>query len=318
MTLVQSLINAIKSAQAGDVIYVPGSPVLSFNGLPTVDVPGGVTILGDRGITGKPATLQKNKSSGGWKDSMLNAAGDSVRVTGLILEGEMLAESEQPLIDEGLYLKGITAFGRRGLVVDNNEIRGWGYAGVFCDHCPTDGRPWIHHNFIHSCQAAGEGYGVNVNYGDLLMEANLLDKNRHSFTGGGQPGECAEVRYNVHRGSGCAQGCAHFDVHECESGGQFAGSEYLIHHNTVLQNPLGVTDKTSAVLHIRENPAKGVYFYNNLINTDWGSGSNYRGWQKPHWFSRDRGSTDAGRVFCGNNKWRGTVYPGNEGILWTS
>ena len=318
MALIDSFIKDVGKASAGDVLHVPGTPTLTFNGLAALDIPKGVTLLGDRGLNGSPgALLRKNVSSGGWKDAMFNLEND-VKIFGFILEGEMLPESETPLRDESLYLKGLTMFGKTGIEIANNEIRGWAYAGVFADHCPTAGRPWIHHNFGHDNQACGEGYFVNVNYGDILMEANLMDKNRHSFTGGGQSGEKAEVRFNVHLGSGCAQGCAHFDVHECESGGLFAGGEYHIHHNTVKQNPLGITEKTSAVLHIRENPAVGVYFENNLIETDWGSGSNYRGWQKPHWFSRDRGSTDTGRVFCKNNMWKGKLYPDNNTILWVS
>jgi PKD repeat protein len=318
VTSLDSLKMYLSKAKAGDIIFIHPGVTINFNGSATVSIPSGVTLASDRGNNSTGAKLTKTQSTGGWKDAMLTTGGNNVRITGLVLEGEMLAESESPIISESLYLKGVTCFGHSGLEIDNCELRGWAYAAVFCDHCPTVGRPTIHHCYIHHNTACGEGYGCNVNYGDMLMEGNVLDWNRHSFTGGGQQGEKAEVRYNRHLGHGCAQGSAHWDVHEAEAGGAFAGEEYHIHHNTVDQCDCCATGKCSAVLHIRENPTVGVYYENNLINTDWGSGNNYRGWQKPHRQSLGGGSTVYKNVFCKNNSWRGVVYPDNSVLMWYS
>jgi hypothetical protein len=105
----------------------------------------------------------------------------------------------------------------------------------------------------------GYTYGVNVGGGDILVEANIFDYNRHSFSGDGDAGEKAEVRYNIHLGHGYYNGGSHFDVHENQLGeGIFAGDYYLFHHNTVVDIP-GHGRTVEPAFHIRENPATGAY-----------------------------------------------------------
>jgi hypothetical protein len=301
----------IAAAKSGDIIYLIPKSTINFNGTSTVTIPPGVTIASDR-----TAILKKSTSTGGWKDAMLTAGGKDVRITGCILEGEMLPQ-DSTSVSESMYLKGITDYGHPGFEIDNCEIRGWSYAGVFVDHCVD---PHIHHCYIHHNQVRGEGYGVNVNGGNALVEANLFDNNRHSMTGGGLVGETYEFRYNVHLGHGnCIGGC-HVDVHENEKynvdGIACAGTKYLIHHNTFRN---AGCPKCQSVLHIRDNPQVGVYFENNLIEVDWGAfgKTNYDGAQSPVYQTMNHCAKGShARVFCKDNKWRNGIFSGNEGLLW--
>ena len=49
-------------------------------------------------------------------------------------------------------------------------FRGWSWLGISLKES-TDA--YIHHNYIHSNQARGEGYGSNLYGGTALFEANL-------------------------------------------------------------------------------------------------------------------------------------------------
>jgi hypothetical protein len=317
----------VAAASSGQVIFIPSGKTITFgNANDTITLPAGVTLASDRGKNGATGgILKKIASPGGWYGHMISIGGNNVRITGLILEGEMIPEGgEHPQGGEEYLLKGInnapsyTAPGYGNLVVDNCEIRGWGYAGVFTQGVPTPARPHIHHCYIHHNNAAHMGYGCNVNGGDMLVEANVFDWNRHSVSAGGLVGERYEVRYNIHLGHGSQTGGYHYDVHENENhdndGVGCAGTEYHIHHNTVNQ---GNGTNQMAFSHIRENPIIGAYINNNLIDTYWG----------PYGSTNDDGapsviyksiawSATHERVFCTDNKWHGVVYPNNTGILY--
>jgi PKD repeat protein len=299
-----------KPATAGQVVFIPSGTTIDLSGQSPVTIPAGVTIASDRGKNGAAGAKIRKISGSGY--SMLTVGGNNVRVTGLVLEGPNPAPETLNYVVMGVLNQG----GYTGLVVDNNEIWGWSYAGVFSNGAPTVGRPYVHHNYIHHNQGDGLGYGVNVNGGDLLVEANIFDYNRHSMTGGGLVGEKYEFRYNIILGHGSVVGGVHVDVHENEkyssNGVACAGTEYQIHHNTVNQ---GSGTAQQAFIHVRDVPQKGAYIYNNLINTNWGSGSNNDGALSVIYQSCDY-STHFGGIYATNNMWKGTLYPTNAGIVW--
>jgi hypothetical protein len=316
----------VEAATTGQVVFVPSGTTITFGADDTITVPAGVTIASDRGKDGAVGgMLKKSESPGGYQGYMLAVGGDNVRITGLVLEGEMIEEGgEHPQGGESYLLIGVknpssySGTGYGGLVVDNCEIRGWGYAGVFVQGIPPATRPHIHHCYIHHNNAAHMGYGCNVNGGDMLVEANVFDWNRHSVSAGGLVGERYEVRYNLHLGHGSQTGGYHYDVHENENYGNdgiaCAGTEYHIHHNTVNQ---GSGTAQMAFSHIRDNPIVGAYINNNLIDTYWGDygSTNDDGAPSVIYKSHDYSETHAG-VFCTDNQWHGVVYPTNDGILW--
>ena len=322
-----SLLTALSSATSGQVIYVPEGITIDLTGQYPVGIPAGVTLAGNRGSRASPdapvslgATIKKRAHtpgfigapdingwySSGWEEPMFYAMGNDVRITGLQLEGEMYPQdygNQKRQTYESDYLVGIFANNKSGFAVDNNEIRGWAWSGISMKNCPD---AYIHHNYIHSNQARGEGYGSNLYGGNALFEANLYDYNRHAITGAGLAGEKYEARYNIVLGNGDAIGGHHFDVHQDENGGTFAGDKYWIHHNT-FEDGVGINGGKLASVAIRQRPTTGIYIDHNLfesVSTETEGGV-------PIW---ERDSTQ--NMNATNNMWMGVFYPSNDGIVW--
>jgi hypothetical protein len=302
------LIAAMQSAKSGEVVFVKGSAVIDMTGSPNTVIPAGVTLASDRGNGSSQGGLIKysDNNNGQYLSSLFVAGGDNVRVTGLQLEGEMFPQDGTGNGEER-YLIGIEVENKAGLEVDNCEIRGWAWSGVLAiDSTGT----YIHHNYIHHNQARGEGYGVEISGGDMLIEANIFNYNRHDIAGAGHPGESYEARYNLVRGDGHPIGSHHFDVHACNpnnyaddsetSSAFIAGDLYKIHHNTFeagQQAPIG----------IRSRPVTGAYIYNNIFVG--ASADTFGGvpvWQRAY---------SLGNMFVTNNYWNGILYTGDE-IVW--
>ncbi len=315
------LIDTLGIAIPGDVVYVTEGTTIDLTGEFPVGIPAGVTLAGNRGEDGSPGALIKKTAhtpgfigspdingwyTSSWEEPMFYIMGDDVRVTGLQLEGEMYPQdygNKKKQTSESEYLVGIFANAKTGFEVDNNEIRGWAWSGISMKECPD---AYIHHNFIHSNQARGEGYGSNLYGGNVLFEANLYDYNRHAITGAGLAGETYEARYNIVLGNGDAIGGHHFDVHQDEEGGLFAGDTYRIHHNTFMDG-IGINGGKLASIGIRQRPDTGAFIDHNLFeaySTETEDG-------KPIW---ERDSDE--NMFAASNTWMGVFYPSNDGIVW--
>jgi PKD repeat protein len=302
------LLTALKNAKSGETVFVKGTSVIDMTGTPSVTIPAGVTLAGNRGLAGSSGALIKRTKNlnGGWEEPMFIIGGDNVRVTGLQLEGEMYPQDYgnnavyPGSINERYYLVGLYANGVKNLVVDNNELRGWAWASVSLRQCSG---AFIHHNYIHHNQARGEGYGVCMYSGNALIEANLFDYNRHDVTGAGMSGEQYEARYNRHLGHGNAIGAANYDVHQDEETGTgLAGNLFKIHHNTI---DGGVV----AALQVRGMPKTGMYVDHNIINSvasDTGVTGNRPIFQT---------SAGTGNMFVTQNYWQGKLYPTDSGIV---
>ncbi len=130
------LLTALKSAKAGETVFVKGTAVIDMTGTPSVTIPAGVTLASDRGRAGSAGALLKRTKNlnGGWEEPMLIVGGDNVRVTGLRLQGEQYPqdygndEVYPGSINERYYLVGIYAENRKGFEVDNCEMYGWAWS----------------------------------------------------------------------------------------------------------------------------------------------------------------------------------------------
>ncbi len=253
------LLSALKSAQPGEVVFVKGSSVIDMTGTPDTVIPDAVTLASDRGINGSPGaliqyTFNNNERFG---TSLFDVGGNNVRVTGLRLEGEMLPQDGTGN-GEASYMRAIKEQNKAGLEVDNCEIRGWAWS---CITTANSTGTYIHHNYLHHNQARGEGYGADIYGGDMLVEANIFNYNRHDIAAGGYPGESYEARYNLVLEGGNAIGGHHFDVHAYpvpETNESIAGYEYKIHHNTFRLTSM-------PAIGIRAVPKKGVWIDHNRI-----------------------------------------------------
>lgn len=250
---VEELAAALKKAQAGQTVFVPGDVELDCTDLTFVEnfhieIPAGVTLAGDRGDRGSAGALICSDNYA--TRPLIRILGPRVRITGLRLRGPDpkrhlehhkrsfntdRGDGKKP--HEYYYLlpmsNGIqTEFGN--LEVDNCELSGWSVSAISLaageDH-------HIHHNYIHHNQLNGLGYGVshgNIGTISSLIECNLFDFNRHSIAGTGAPGNSYEARNNVELGESLNH---NFDMHggrDRQDGTDIAGDRILIHHNTFL------------------------------------------------------------------------------------
>jgi len=238
------LIDALAAAKAGQVVFLPGNAEIDLTariyveGL-VLELPGGVTLAGDRGLKGSRGALLTSDALK--TPVMIKALGPNARVTGIRLQGP----NPKRYLDHhsrsfgrgrkgrGYYYKFPTSDGivtdQPGLTVDNCEISAFSHAGVFLKK--GTGHE-IHHNHIHHCQYNGLGYGVCHDTASSLIECNLFDFNRHSIAGTGRPGCSYTARNNVELGTSLSH-C--FDMHggrDRKDGTDIAGTVIIIENNT--------------------------------------------------------------------------------------
>jgi len=266
------LFSALRHGTAGEIIFVKGDADIDLTGTYGTVIPGGVTLASDRGLNGslggrifRYRTSPPSLENGYSKIPTILVGGDNVRITGLRFEGNDTIQDEL-ITAVGLDVKSaITANEHKGLEIDNCEFWGWSHTAVALDNSKnwSPAYAYIHHNYIHHCQARGYGYGVVISGGTALIEANIFDYTRHAIAASGYPGEGYEARYNIHLGHGTAIGGHHFDVHAYpvpENNQSIAGNEYKIHHNTFEATKL-------YSVGIRAMPEKGVWIDHNIFNS---------------------------------------------------
>ena len=224
------LLNALKDAKKGWVIYVEDDSVIELTGEQEIEIPAGVTLASGRGKgDSKGAVLftTDDKQTHGKSErfSLFVTGGPNVRVTGLRLKGP---DAKSRPRYEYLNSDGILGL-HDSLEVDNCEIWAWSHGGVFASKGDD---VHVHHNFIHHCQRRGLGYCVVLNKAMVLIEANHFDHYRHAIAGTGRSPSGYEARFNI---SG-PNAIGHvFDMHggaDRKDGTNVAGDVISIHHNT--------------------------------------------------------------------------------------
>lgn len=272
---VDGLLVALKSAKAGDVIFIDGRVEIDCTDLVfteklQIQLPAGVTLASDRGHKGSEGAIIRSDNFATLP--LIKAIGPNIRITGLRIIGpdpkprlEHHRRSFNPQHGDRkaqkqyYYLfpnsRGIsTDFGF--LEVDNCELSGWSHAAIFLQNGSNN---HIHHNYIHHNQRNGLGYGVSHGYGkniSSLIEFNLFNYNRHSIAGTGVPGLSYEARNNIELGESLSH---NFDMHgggDRRDGTYIAGERILIHHNTF-------TNPQVRAIAIRGRPTDKAEIYNN-------------------------------------------------------
>ncbi len=241
---VERLTEALAKAKSGEVVFIPSGTVIDLTTLIYIDelvleIPGGVTLAGDRGHEGSEGALICSDALK--TPVMIRAAGPDVRITGLRIQGpnakRQMEHHRRSFATGGgghaYYYKFPVATGIStaydGLEIDNCEVSAFSRCAVWL---ATGNQHHIHHNYIHHCQYNGLGYGVSHGAASSLIEYNLFDSNRHSIAGTGTPGCSYIARNNVE----CGVSLSHcFDMHggrDRKDNTNIAGSRIEIVNNT--------------------------------------------------------------------------------------
>ncbi len=222
VTTAEELLDALKQAEHGQVIFLPDGVEIDLTGHLSIGVPGGVIVAGTRGLHGSPGarvfTTQENVTQ-------FITSADEVRFTGLRFEGPY-SGSERSGKFWGLFL----STRHYGTEVDNCEIYNWNYMAISISLGAS--RVQVHHNYIHHSQRGGYGYGVCIAAADADIIANKFDYCRHHVAGDGAPGCSYEAAWNLIMPN-CTGYC--LDMHgggDRGDGTDIAGDWIYIHHNT--------------------------------------------------------------------------------------
>lgn len=254
VTSKDQLLQALKDAKAGQVIFLPGDVVIDLTGHRKIRIPEGVILASDRGHKGSKGALLFTTDD--WPTRQLRmfhlfeTAGPGIRVTGLRLRGPDPKRRDRDAFVNSI---GIMAKHNR-LEVDNCEISGWSYAGV---RLQSGSNHRVHHNHIHHNQRAGLGYGVHVLQSEALVEANIFESNRHAIAGSTRKAYRAsyEARYNLvlERANGHS-----FDMHgyyDPVTKVRYAGNWIDIHHNIfqTKAKPVVIRGKPAILAQVHHN-----------------------------------------------------------------
>ena len=241
------LLAALKQAKPGQVVFVPHGVEIELTGATGIQLPGGVTLAGTRGLNGSPgARLFTQQRSG----TQLVTTGDRARATGLRFEG--------PFAGVDKTAKNATFLMTRHFrtEIDNCEIYNWNIQGVHTALGASQVQ--VHHNYIHHCQRSGYGYGVVVYCSDVHIIANKFDYCRHHVAAGGRPGCSYEAAWNLIMPH-CTSTC--LDMHGGRDRGDstdIAGDWMNIHHNTFQGRQRAVG--------IRGTPSQGADVHHNWFS----------------------------------------------------
>ena len=240
-----AFLDALKKAKAGQVIFVPEGVEIDLTGKQRLQIPGGVTLAGTRGLKGSAGarifTTQRKTSP------LLSTAGDEVRLTGLRFEGPS-PESDK-IAENSNFLR----TSQYGLEVDNCEVYNWNISGVGVSQGATNVH--VHHCFIHHCQRSGYGYGVSLGGADVKIIACKFDYCRHHVACSGTPGSIYEAAYNIILPNANGH---YFDMHGGRDRGDatdIAGDWMEVHHNTF--------QGTHRAVVIRGVPSQGAKIHHN-------------------------------------------------------
>ncbi len=222
VTTAEELLEALKQAEAEQVIFVPDGVEIDLTGHKSIAISGGVTLAGTRGLAGSPGARIFTT----WRKShtLLVTASDEVRLTGLRFEGA--CGTTEKVADHSGFL----SIRHYGSEVDNCEIYNFNTSGVGVSASAINVQ--VHHNNIHHCQRSGYGYGVSTSSSDVHIIANKFDYCRHHIASSGAPGCGYEAAWNFIGPNATSH---HFDMHGGRDRGDntdIAGDWMLIHHNT--------------------------------------------------------------------------------------
>ncbi|QUJ69676.1 right-handed parallel beta-helix repeat-containing protein (plasmid) [Photobacterium sp. GJ3] len=241
---------ALKTALDSGYAYVkvPNGVTIEIPNQPgALSVGASQTLFGERGRAAQPGKLLVLPNSGIDEDRYpVMTLASHARVTGLIIEGpSQVSDTLKSTIAMQSQSDAV------GIVVDNNEIFGWPWAGVSLKRSRDS---QISHNFIHHNIKSELGYGVVVQNGETTADirCNIFNHNRHAIAGSGALGEGYTASYNLVMQGGGKDAYHQFDMHEKDG---YGGSYVHVYNNWFNYGDFGTANRSSIM--IRAIPQQG-------------------------------------------------------------
>ena len=273
-----ALLEALKKAKAGQVIFVPDGVEIDMTGK-QLRISAGVTLAGTRGLNGSSGARMFTTDRG-QNVCLIGTGGYDVRITGLRFEGPEKGR-EKPSRARFLVL------GHSGGEVDNCEIWGFNHRCLMVLGDAID--VYIHHNYIHHCQQGGFGYGVIVDSGYCRIIANRFEWCRHEIASIGSPGCAYEAAWNF---VGPHSYGYNFDMHagrDRGDGTDIAGDWIHIQHNTfqTRQAPVGIRGTPAQWGKVHHNWFAGPDEGRRSVRGSFGGGNRTRVYRNAFGFSKE-------------------------------
>jgi len=278
----KDLVEAIKLARSGQIIYFPSDVKLNMTGYSNLNLKDGVNLVGDKDNGNGPLIYVEK----GQSEPLFIITGNNVSIKGIRFYGpdayEKTAKPEQFSKEkEALFVarskktgtslddyrkmyaaKPMSCFFAQNknskivFEVNNCEFKGWSHSGILVG---KNAKGYICFNYIHGNKHYGLGYGICFTYGEGIIQGNYFNDNRHSIAGTGVKGSGYEASYNIVGPLGVAQA---FDMHggkDRGDGTNIAGSYISIHNNEFqIEN--------NAIV-IRGIPQDSAKIYRNVFKT---------------------------------------------------
>lgn len=261
----ESLLNALKEAKSGQVIYIEDDAIIDLSDQKNITIRAGITIASGRGKNGSLGGLIRATEPG---TNPLFRCGSNVVIKGIRFDG-----GDTDIYHNNVKFEGATADSDNryktpvtvcirtnypGLVVENCEFYGWTHAAISIQTGATNAK--VLYNYIHHNRRFGLGYGVVLNGGTAEIKGNLFDHNRHDIAGTGIEGTSYTASYNVFLENGTSHSVDMHGGKDRQDGTDIAGSSIKVFNNNFKLAP------SRRAVVIRGIPLEGAIIENNVIN----------------------------------------------------
>ena len=296
----------------GTVVELADNVIYDMKGQPTTTIPAGVTLRGDRKLTGVGPLVEDTVNEAN-KLFEVPAGANYVRITGIRFQGATWGTDQAPnltaiRVDDdyktpvNIDHNEITHFTSNALeIAGPNGDTHWDYCPSFPPAMPRPTPVHVSGNSIRDNVGANDGYGVISSYGAFpLVERNAMYQNRHSITASSDTngGYFATDNYVLsdapNFGSLDTDHTSNFDVHgtlneNCHTHwGGYAGDYVVIQYNTFLS-----TDRQN--INIRGQGCRTSVIDGNIF----ADGSSYTTYEYPSGLCIADAATDGAIVVDG-------------------
>ncbi len=265
---VNELKNAINNSENGNVIYLSDDVdfVVSENDLPII-INKSIKLVSGRNYNELTGAKVYSHHPG---KTLFSIETNDVTFSGLRIIGydtEVGDDSYNPAITIGIAINDCN-----NLIVENCEISGWSYAGVFIKNSKNN---IIKNNHIHHNRRYGLGYGVVVHNDsetetNAIITCNYFEFNRHDIAGSGSENQSYEASFNTIGKPGV--NTHRFDMHGKNGDTEeVAGRRIDIHDNIFEYDNNFVDDKgirynNNFAVVVRGVPEEVASIHNNVFS----------------------------------------------------